>query len=64
MVTGTPYTRGLEGLLELAAENEVIDEDAKTIMEGALTVGEMQARDVMILALKWSSFALAQHLRK
>ena len=49
MVTGTPYTRAdLEGLLELAAENEVIDEDAKTIMEGALTVGEMQARDVMI----------------
>ena len=49
MVTGTPYTRAdLEGLLELAAEKEVIDEDAKTIMEGALTVGEMQARDVMI----------------
>ena len=49
MVTGTPYTRAdLDGLLELAAENEVIDEDAKTIMEGALTVGEMQARDVMI----------------
>ena len=49
MVTGTPYTRAdLEGLLELAAENEVIDEDAKTIMEGALIVGEMQARDVMI----------------
>ena len=49
MVTGTPYTRAdLEGLLELAAENEIIDEDAKTIMEGALTVGEMQARDVMI----------------
>jgi magnesium and cobalt transporter len=49
IVTGTPYTRAdLEGLLELAAENEVIDEDAKTIMEGALTVGEMQARDVMI----------------
>ena len=49
MVTGTPYTRAdLEGLLELAAEHEVIDEDAKTIMEGALIVGEMQARDVMI----------------
>ena len=49
MVTGTPYTRSdLEGLLKLAADNEVIDEDAKTIMEGALTVGEMQARDVMI----------------
>ena len=49
MVTGTPYTRAdLEGLLQLAAENEVIDEDATTIMEGALTVGEMQARDVMI----------------
>ena len=49
MVTGTPYTRAdLEGLLQLAADNEIIDEDAKSIMEGALTVGEMQARDAMI----------------
>ena len=49
MVTGTPYTRAdLEGLLKLAADNEVIDEDAKTIMEDALIVGEMQARDAMI----------------
>ncbi|REJ71258.1 MAG: CBS domain-containing protein, partial [Proteobacteria bacterium] len=49
MVTGTPYTRAdLEGLLQLAVENEVIDDDARNIMEGALTVGEMQARDAMI----------------
>ena len=49
MVTGTPYTRSdLEGLLKLAAENEVIDQDARTIMEGALLVGYMQARDAMI----------------
>jgi magnesium and cobalt transporter len=49
MVTGTPYTRAdLEGLLQLAADNEVIDADAKTIMEGAMIVGDMQARDVMI----------------
>lgn len=49
MVTGTPYTRSdLEGLLKLAADNEVIDEDARTIMEGALLVGDMQARDAMI----------------
>ena len=49
MVTGTPYTRSdLEGLLKLAAENEVIDQDARTIMEGALLVGDMQARDAMI----------------
>ena len=42
MVTGTPYTRSdLEGLLKLAAENEVIDQDARTIMEGALLVGDM-----------------------
>ena len=49
MVTGTPNTRAdLEGLLQLAADNEVIDADAKTIMEGAMIVGDMQARDVMI----------------
>jgi len=49
MVTGTPYTRSdLEALLKLAAENEVIDQDARTIMEGALLVGDMQARDAMI----------------
>ena len=49
MVTGTPYTRAdLEGLLQLAVDNEVIDDDARNIMEGALTVGEMQARDAMI----------------
>ena len=49
MVTGTPYTRAdLEGLLQLAADNEVIDADAKTIMEGAMIVGDMQVRDVMI----------------
>jgi magnesium and cobalt transporter len=49
MVTGTPYTRSdLEELLKLAAENEVIDQDARTIMEGALLVGDMQARDAMI----------------
>ena len=29
MVTGTPYTRAdLEGLLQLAVDNEVIDDDA------------------------------------
>ena len=49
IVMGTPYTRAdLEGLLQLAADNEVIDADAKTIMEGAMIVGDMQARDVMI----------------
>lgn len=48
-LSGTPQTRAdLEGVLALAAENEVIDEDARTIMEGALTVSDTQVRDIMI----------------
>jgi magnesium and cobalt transporter len=35
-------------VLALAADNEVIDEDARTIMEGALTVSDTQVRDIMI----------------
>ena len=35
-------------MLSLAAENEIIDEDARTIMEGALSVSDMQVRDIMI----------------
>jgi magnesium and cobalt transporter len=38
----------LEDVLEIAAENEVIDEDARSIMEGALKVTDMQTRDIMI----------------
>jgi magnesium and cobalt transporter len=38
----------LEDVLSIAAENEVIDEDARSIMEGAMQVSDMQARDIMI----------------
>jgi magnesium and cobalt transporter len=38
----------LEEVLSIAAENEVIDEDARSIMEGAISVSDMQARDIMI----------------
>ena len=48
-LSGTPQNRAdLEGLLELAVNNELIDDDAKTIMEGALSVSDMQVRDIMI----------------
>jgi magnesium and cobalt transporter len=40
--------RDLEDVLTLAADNEVIDEDARSIMEGAMQVSDMQARDIMI----------------
>jgi hemolysin (HlyC) family protein len=38
----------LEDVLAVAAENEVIDEDARSIIEGAMQVSDMQARDIMI----------------
>lgn len=48
-LSGVPQSRSdLEGVLSLAAENEIIDEDARTIMEGALSVSDMQVRDIMI----------------
>ncbi|HDY83564.1 MAG TPA: CBS domain-containing protein, partial [Halieaceae bacterium] len=40
--------RDLEDVLAEAAEKEVIDEDARSIMEGAMQVSDMQARDIMI----------------
>jgi magnesium and cobalt transporter len=40
--------KDLEDVLSLAAENEVIDEDARSIMEGAMQVSDMQVRDIMI----------------
>ncbi|MCB1704963.1 MAG: CBS domain-containing protein [Halioglobus sp.] len=40
--------RDLEDVLTLAVENEVIDQDAHSIMEGAMQVSDMQARDIMI----------------
>lgn len=48
-LSGTPQSRAdLEGVLSLAVENEIIDEDARNIMEGALSVSDMQVRDIMI----------------
>ena len=38
----------LEDVLTVAAENEVIDEDARSIREGAMQVSDMQTRDIMI----------------
>ena len=48
-LSGTPKNRAdLKGFLDLAVSNELIDDDAKTIMEGALSVSDMQVRDIMI----------------
>ena len=38
----------LEDVLSVAAENEVIDDDARSIMEGAMKVSDMQVRHVMV----------------
>ena len=49
-----PKTR--EDLLELLAvarQNEVIDDDATSIVEGAMHISEMQAREIMIPAHRW-----------
>lgn len=48
-ISGEPQTKSdLEGVLSLAEEHEIIDEDARKIMEGALMVSDMQVRDIMI----------------
>ncbi|MEM1144115.1 MAG: transporter associated domain-containing protein [Pseudomonadota bacterium] len=38
----------LQGILSLAVENDIIDEDAHSIIEGAMQVSGMQARDIMV----------------
>jgi magnesium and cobalt transporter len=44
-----PKTRQeLSDVLESARENEVIDDDARGIIEGALQVSNMQTRDIMV----------------
>jgi magnesium and cobalt transporter len=44
-----PKTReDLTEVLDIARDNEVIDDDAQSIIEGALQVANMQARDIMI----------------
>ncbi|HEY7776482.1 MAG TPA: CBS domain-containing protein, partial [Kineobactrum sp.] len=49
MFSSEPHSRtDLEDVLAIAAENEVIDQDARSIMEGAMKVSDMQARDIMI----------------
>jgi magnesium and cobalt transporter len=40
--------KDLQDVLALAAENEVIDEDARRIIEGAMQVSDMQVRDIMV----------------
>ena len=40
--------RDLEDVLSVAADNEVIDDDAHSIIQGAMQVADMQARDIMI----------------
>ena len=48
-ISGEPQNKSdLEGVLSLAEEHEIIDEDARKIMEGALLVTDMQVRDIMI----------------
>ncbi len=49
LFSSEPRTReDLEDVLSVAADNEVIDEDARGIIEGAMQVSDMQARDIMI----------------
>ena len=38
----------LQEILKLAVENDIIDADALSIIEGAMEVGGMQARDIMV----------------
>ena len=48
-ISGEPQTQSdLEEVLSLAEEHEIIDQDARKIMEGALLVTNMQVRDIMI----------------
>lgn len=49
LFSSEPHNRSdLEDVLAIAAENEVIDQDARSIMEGAMKVSDMQVRDIMI----------------
>lgn len=41
-------TEDMVAIVDAASENEVIDNDAKRIIEGALEVSEMHARDIMV----------------
>jgi magnesium and cobalt transporter len=49
LFSSEPRSRSdLEDVLAVAAENEVIDQDARGIIEGALQVSAMQTREIMI----------------
>ena len=49
LFSSEPRTRqDLEDVLSVAAENEVIDDDARGIIAGALQVSDMQTREIMI----------------
>ena len=49
LLSSEPRTRqDLEDVLTVAAENEVIDDDARSIIAGALQVSDMQTREIMI----------------
>jgi magnesium and cobalt transporter len=49
LFSSEPRTRqDLEDVLSVAADNEVIDNDARSIIEGALQVSDMQTREIMI----------------
>jgi len=49
LFSAEPRTReDLEDVLTAAQENELIDEEAKGIIEGAMQVSAMQARDIMV----------------
>ena len=46
--TAPQTTEDMVAIVGAATENEVIDDDAKRIIEGALEVSEKQARDIMV----------------
>lgn len=49
LFSSTPQsTEDMVAMVDAATENDVIDDDAKRIIEGALEVSEKQAREVMI----------------
>ena len=63
LVVGAPVFDALERpedrdqlveLLHAAFEKQLLDADALSMIEGVMQVSEMQARDVMIRARKWT----------
>ncbi len=54
----------LMAILEVAKNNEVIDHDAISIIDGAMKVSEMQAREIMIPRTQMKVINLAQPLEE